>query len=200
MSLYCPMPIRWAILWGLVAITVTACAVPLHSHNANPIGNHLEQLATIDLDRTQVSIGQTIYVPIYAHIYHQNRQDQIINLAATLSIRNTDPEQAILITAVRYYDTNGQFIRQYTGSAVELPPLASTDVFIQTDDLSGGTGANFMVEWVATAPVYQPVVEAVMVSTASSQGISFASSGRVLRQFGNLKPLMGPLEVPKNDV
>lgn len=193
MSLYRCVPSRWAIVWGLVAIGVTACGTSA-SRNVNPIANHIDQLAAIDLDRTQVSVGQTIYVPIYAHIYHQNRQDQIINLAATLSIRNTDPEHSILITTVRYYDTNGQFIRQYTESAVELPPLASTDVFIQTDDLSGGTGANFMVEWVATQRVYQPVVEAVMVSTASSQGISFVSSGQVLRQLGDLKPLTGPLE------
>lgn len=185
---------RWAIGWGGIAIAVTACAAPLASRHASPISNHIDQLAAIAVNQAEVRVGQTIYVPIYAHIYHKNRQDQIINLAATLSIRNTDPEHAILITSVRYYDTNGQFIRQYTGSAVELPPLASTDVFIQTDDLSGGTGANFMVEWVATTPVYEPVIEAVMVSTASSQGISFISPGRVLRQLGDLKPLTGPLE------
>lgn len=36
-----------------------------------------------------VVTGQTIYVPIYSHIYFQN-QSRTLNLTATLSIRNSD--------------------------------------------------------------------------------------------------------------
>ncbi len=56
---------------------------------------------TVTLDKNfKIAMGQTIYVPVYSHIYHNNRQE-IFNLAATLSIRNTDLEQPIIITSVR---------------------------------------------------------------------------------------------------
>jgi hypothetical protein len=37
-----------------------------------------------------LSAGQTVYVPIYSHIY-SGLKGRPFNLAATLSIRNTDP-------------------------------------------------------------------------------------------------------------
>jgi hypothetical protein len=107
-----------------------------------------------------------------------------MNLSATLSIRNTDLANSIIITSVRYYDTNGRLIRQDIKSPVELKPLASTDFFIAADDTSGGSGANFIVEWVALKTVYEPVIEAVMISTSSNQGISFISPAKVLKQHG----------------
>ncbi len=191
-SLYSHWPIARTLILGMTPIVLIACAASSDPSQPTGVNQHIRQLATVTLDPTEVTVGQTLYVPVYSHIYHHNRPDQIINLATTLSIRNTDLEHPITLTSVRYYDTNGVFIRQYTEAPVELPPLASTEVFIQTDDLTGGTGANFIVEWVATTPVYAPVVEAVIISTASSQGISFITSGRVLRQFGQLKPLEQP--------
>jgi hypothetical protein len=38
------------------------------------------------------------------------------------------------------------------------------------------------VEWVAEKTVYEPVIEAVMISTSSSQGISFVSRAKILKQ------------------
>ncbi len=105
-----------------------------------------------------------------------------MNLSATLSIRNTDLTNSIIITSVRYYDSDGKLIRQDIKSPVELKPLASTDFFIAADDTSGGSGANFIVEWVAEKTVYEPVIEAIMISTSSSQGISFVSPAKILKQ------------------
>lgn len=124
--------------------------------------------------------GETIYVPVYSHIYfHDDRR--AINLAATLSIRNTDFEAPIAVTTVRYYDSEGRLVRSYLNEPRRLGPLATMDVVVEVDDTSGGSGANFIVVWEAAADVTAPVVEAVMISTASSQGISFTSPGRVLR-------------------
>ena len=47
--------------------------------------------------------GQTIYVPAYAHIYHGDNR-RAIDLTITLSIRNTDRDNAISVTAIQYYD------------------------------------------------------------------------------------------------
>ena len=46
----------------------------------------------------------------------------------------------------------------------------------------GGTGANFIVVWGAEEPVYEPVVEAVMISAAGTQGLSLLSPARVLEE------------------
>jgi Protein of unknown function (DUF3124) len=126
-------------------------------------------------------MGQTIYVPIYSHIYIRDKT-RVINLTATLSIRNTDAQTPINITSVRYYNTEGSQVRDYVKEPLRLAPMASTDFVVAEDDTSGGAGANFIVEWSAGSEVTVPVVEAVMISTASQQGISFVSTGRVIKE------------------
>ncbi|BAZ46152.1 hypothetical protein NIES4102_31810 [Chondrocystis sp. NIES-4102] len=134
----------------------------------------------------QIAMGQTIYVPIYSYIYHEDRQ-KILNLAATLSIRNTDLNQSIIITTVDYYDSNGKLIKQYLNNPIQIQSLASTDFFIHRNDNSGGVGANFIVEWVAAKKVSDPIIEAVMIATESQQGISFVSPGKVIESKENNK-------------
>jgi len=134
----------------------------------------------------QAAIGQTIYVPIYSHIYYENRQ-KFFDLAATLSIRNTDLTSPMIVTAVRYYDTNGKLIRQYIEKPIQLNALASTDFIVNRNDTSGGSGANFIVEWVAKTEISEPIVEAVMIGSALQQGISWISPGRVIKQTNSQK-------------
>lgn len=131
-------------------------------------------------DLSQAAIGQTIYVPVYSHIYYENKQKSL-NLAATLSIRNTDSNNPIFITAVRYYGSEGQLIQQYLEQPIKLAPLASTDFVVARTDTSGGSGANFIVEWVAMKVVIEPIVEAIMISAEIGQGISFISPGKVIK-------------------
>jgi hypothetical protein len=172
------------VCWAIAAIIITSCRAQTISQRQQPDTKRETSLRAVTLDKTKVVMGQTVYVPVYSHIYHYNSQEHVMNLSATLSIRNTDLTNSIIITSVRYYDSDGQLIRQDIKSPVELKPLASTDFFIAADDTSGGSGANFIVEWVALKTVYEPVIEAVMISTSSSQGISFVSPAKVLNQRG----------------
>ncbi len=125
--------------------------------------------------------GQELYVPAYSHIYTLKRRP--INLAVMLSVRNTDAQRAIEITAARYYDSHGSLVDAFVDKSLRLPPMASTDFFIDQTHTSGGSGANFIVAWQAAVPVSEPVVEAIMISTSSAQGISFTSPARVLKQW-----------------
>ena len=131
-------------------------------------------------DKSEIAMGQTIYVPIYSHIYYENQQ-KVFDLSATLSIRNTDLTYPIIIASVRYYDTTGKLIKHYLEQPVELGSLGSMDFVVERTDTSGGSGANFIVEWIAKTTVSEPVVEAVMISAVSNQGISFISSGKVIK-------------------
>jgi hypothetical protein len=123
--------------------------------------------------------GQTIYVPIYSHIYSGNRE-QPFYLAATLSIRNTDREHAITITAVDYYDSQGKFLKHYLEKPLVLGAMATRRYVVPESDKSGGSGAKFIVIWQSDHPVAEPLIESVMISTKTQQGISFTSRGRVL--------------------
>ena len=122
------------------------------------------------------AVSQSVYVPDYSHIYHGSARDRY-GLTTTLSIRNTDPERSITVRSVRYYDTQGELARRYLERPRRLDPLGTIEFVVAEHDTSGGSGANFIVEWSAGEPVSEPVIESVMISTRLGQGVSFTSRG-----------------------
>ena len=168
---------------GIYLVFLVGCMSPqtsqIPSNQRNLVTSSQVASQEITLDETlKIAMGQTIYVPIYSEIHHF--KDRAWQLAATLSVRNTDPKNPIIITSVNYYDSHGELVKKYLDSPLRMAPLASTDFIVDQNDRTGGSGANFLVEWVAETEVYEPIVEAVMVSTTSQQGISFVSVGRVI--------------------
>ena len=89
---------------------------------------------------------------------------------------------AITITAVDYYDSDGKFLKHYLAAPSSLGPMATRRFVVPESDKSGGSGAKFIVSWRADAPVAEPLIESVMISTKTQQGISFTSRGRVLEE------------------
>lgn len=134
---------------------------------ARPGGNDGPALAT----------GQRLYVPVYSHVYWGPKAKQF-NLACALSIRNIDTEQQIVLAVVDYYDTEGALVGHYIDQEITLGPLETTEFYVEERDATGGSGANFLVDWRSQTPVNPPVVEAVMIGIDSAQGISFVSPAR----------------------
>ncbi len=126
-----------------------------------------------------LSTGQTIYVPAYSHIYSGNREMPFL-LTVTLSIRNIDPNHPISITTVDYHETQGSHLKSFLDTPVLLEPFESIRYVIPENDKSGGSGANFIVKWRAEESVNPPIVESIMISTQSQQGVSFTSRGVVI--------------------
>ncbi len=126
-----------------------------------------------------LSKGQMIYVPSYSHIYIGNKERPFL-LTITLSVRNIDPNHSIRINLIDYYETQGKRLKKCLDTAVVLKPLESYRYIIAEKDQSGGSGANFMVEWAAETPANPPIVEAIMIGTQNQQGISFTSRGRAI--------------------
>ncbi|MCG6156623.1 DUF3124 domain-containing protein [Rubinisphaera margarita] len=122
--------------------------------------------------------GQIVYVPAYSHVYHGDGKPHLLTI--TLSVRNTSMESEIVVRSIRYFDTKGVEVRSYLEKPVRLPPLGTTELVVERDDASGGSGANFIVEWYADKPVTEPIIEAVMIDTGSQQGISFVRRGFVI--------------------
>ena len=119
--------------------------------------------------------AHVVYVPAYSRIFAGPQR--VFELAVSLSIRNTDDRHPIELTSIRYYDSGGDLVEDYLeGSSVELAAMATATQPIAVIDRRGGEGANFIVEWISRAPVSDPIVEAVMISSGR-EGISFVSRG-----------------------
>ncbi len=139
----------------------------------------LSSMAAHADEAMDLSQGQTVYVPAYSHIYVGNREKPFL-LTITLSIRNIDAKHPVTITAADYYDTKGKRIRRYLEQPVSLGPWESIRYVVPQKDRSGGSGANFVVEWKSGKAVNPLLVEAIMIGAESQQGISFTSRGQVI--------------------
>ena len=151
-----------SILGAVVLLTATATMALAESHIA-------------------LSGGQTVYVPIYSHIY-SGLKGRPFGLAATLSIRNTDLKYPIMLVSVKFYDTDGKQLKDYLSEPLRLNALVSTRYVIREAEIGGGSGANFIVEWKSEKKVNPPIIEAIMIGTRSGQGISFVSRGQVVKE------------------
>lgn len=138
-------------------------------------------VAPVSSGDLNIVTGQRLYVPAYSEVFSSG-VDQTWDMTVTLSIRNTNLDKPIFIDSVQYFDTNGQLVADYVESPLQLAPMATTEYVIPRTDDQGGTGANFIVVWGAEEPVFEPVVEAVMISAAGNQGLSLLSPARVLEE------------------
>ena len=129
----------------------------------------------------EISSGQKVYVPVYSHVY-QGIKGKPYNLSALLSIRNVDVNDSITITAVKYYDDHGELMKNYFAQPVVIPPMGTKEVYLPERDTKGGSGANFTVQWESGTKVSVPIIQAVMIGTAATQGISFVCNGVVIEE------------------
>jgi len=142
----------------------------------NPNDYQIGKVNTLKLLR-----GQVLYLPIYSTIPYQKGK-VFTDLSAFMTIHNTDFNNTIKITKVQYIDNDGNLVKDYTTDDLLLKPLAAKNFFVPSTDKSG-TGANFILEWVSDSLVAEPLVESVIVGLTSGQGVSFISSGKVVREL-----------------
>ena len=125
--------------------------------------------------------GQKVYVPAYSHIY-QGVKGRPFNLAVMLSIRNVDDANPITVTMIKYYDDQGKLVKDYLTEPMTIVPMGTREIYIPDQDSPTGSGANFIVRWKSSNKISIPIVQTVMIGTASTQGISFICDGVVLEE------------------
>jgi hypothetical protein len=125
--------------------------------------------------------GQVLYLPVYSTVPYFEKGRKY-NLSAFVAIHNTDFNQTIRITKVLFFNNDGKLVSSYLTKDSTLQPLGATNFFVPERDQSG-IGANFVVEWVADSLVSEPLIESVMVGLTNGQGVSFLSSGKVVREI-----------------
>jgi hypothetical protein len=86
--------------------------------------------------------------------------------------------------AIEQFDTSGKMVESYLKSPVALKTFATIEVFLAANDVRGGTGANFVVDWAATGEIAEPAVEALMVGGGAGH-YAFVSQGRPIRIIKN---------------
>ena len=132
-----------------------------------------------------LSTGQSLYLPIYSHLLYGNAnvvgKPSQYPLSALVSLRNTDPRQSIRLLSARYYDTAGKPLREFLPKQALLPPLGTIELFVERNDMSGGSGANFIVVWQSDKPVNPPIVEALHADITGNRTLSFITSARPIK-------------------
>lgn len=128
--------------------------------------------------RPQVS-AQTLYLPIYSHMSYGNVGRRGVPshalLSALVSIRNTDARKSLRVRNARYFDTAGKLIGDYVPAPILIPPLGTHELFVELNDASGGSGANFIIRWDAEQAINPPLVEALHANMDGGKAIIFTT-------------------------
>lgn len=132
------------------------------------------------LPKEEVPVSGGFYVPAYSSVA-MSRGKLRVDFSVTLSVHNASETQPLVVRRIAYFDTAGKQVESYLKAPVAVKPLATISIFIPTDDVRGGTGANFIVDWAATGEIAEPVVEALMVGGVANAHYAFISQGRPTR-------------------
>jgi len=121
--------------------------------------------------------GQTLYLPIYSHMLYGNLgksgKASYVLLSALVSIRNSDSKRPIRILSAKYFDTHGTLLGERVPAPAIVPPLGTLELFVELNDASGGSGANFIVKWDAEQLVNPPLVESLHANMDGGKAVIF---------------------------
>lgn len=145
----------------------------------------LLSLPVLAADEPALLTGQTLYLPVYSHVYHgdpgrDGKAPQTL-VSTHVSIRNTDPLTPIRLLSARYYDTQGKLVRSYVSATVTIAPLGTHEIFVPRSDTAGGSGANFLIGWSAEAPANPPIVEALHADIREARTLMFITTGQPIK-------------------
>lgn len=120
--------------------------------------------------------AKNIYVPAYSSIFYGNNSSEF-DLTVTLTVRNINISNSIIVNEISYFNTSGKLIKKYLDKQTLVKPLETLSFIVNESDTHGGVGANFIVKWSSAKVVKAPLVETIMIGAKGQQGISFSSRG-----------------------
>ncbi len=142
---------------------------------------------TSALAAEELSLGQTLYLPIYSQIWHGDRvidgKYPVKRLVSSLvSIRNTSFKTPIRVFSACYYSTEGKLLKEYIPKPVVVGAMGTYELFVERKESEGGSGANFVIQWNSVAPTNPPIVEAVHADISSgSYALTFITTARPIQ-------------------
>ena len=120
------------------------------------------------------------YLSVYSQIYSETEHKKH-NLTTMVSLRNTSGQDTIYLLKAEYFDTHGKSVRTYFDKSIFLAPMGTTEIVIDESDTSGGTGSNFIIEWMIPKNCPEPLFEGLMNSMMGQQGLSFTTQSKRIK-------------------
>ena len=161
-----------------VVMIVVTCACRNQSGFVEVKPVNWENRDASKLVQDSLKTGST-YLPVYSQIY-SGTQERLVDLTATISMRNPNINDSLFIHSIDYYDTHGECIRSYLQEPIFIRPMETVEIIIEHRDNEGGTGANIIFDWGKTPTAGDPIFEAVMISTYGQMGLSFVTRGTLI--------------------
>ncbi|MEN6466154.1 MAG: DUF3124 domain-containing protein [Syntrophaceae bacterium] len=164
----------------LLCVPLTACGNQKSGPaDAKPQPFNPETLTVPDQGGKKIR-GQVLYMPIYSNIPMDKKNKY--DVSAFLAVHNTDLKYRIKIKRIDYFDTEGRIVKNFITADQQLDPVATKIFTIPKEDQSG-TGANFLIEWIADQPVNEPLIESIMTDLTGTKGLAFISPGKIIREI-----------------
>ena len=161
------------IMMFLALFFISGCSEDVSAEKTIRENKHFYPLKEMLKDITK---RETVYLPVYSHVY--TSEEKYEPMGITLSIRNTDSKENLLVEKILYYNTGGDLIETYVSSPHILEPMGSIDFVVDLQDMRGGSGANFIIKWAGTEKLSSPVIQAVMVNNAGNRAFAFITNGQ----------------------
>ncbi len=136
-----------------------------------------QSTAAMAQEARQASKGQSLYLPVYSHMLYGNlgskgKSSQVL-LSTLVSIRNTDQRRPLRLLSAKYYDTAGKLLAERVPMPLTIPPLGTHELFVELNDATGGSGANFIIRWDADQPISPPLVEGLHANMDGGKAVIF---------------------------
>lgn len=162
------------VLFSVLFILFVSCDKKSSSKEREIISNEHQVPKQVEKSNGDL-VTKKVYVPVYSNIYQRTRNDRT-QLTSTLSIHNTSETDTLFISRIDYFNTEGKFVRSYIKSPIYLSTFETLEYVVDEEDVSGGSGANFVVEWYGNTKL-NPLFQAVMIGGLGSKSFSFVTEG-----------------------
>lgn len=170
------------------SIFIILCLTTFSCKNLN--NRTLVNTERIDFDNSSLNAdmlpkkmirGQLLYLPVYSNIPYQIDTVKF-DMSAFIAIHNTDLTKSIRLTKVLYFDQEGRMVRDYIKNQnIRISPLATKDFYVPYEDQSG-TGANFLIEWIADTLVNEPLIESITTCLKPNNTVAVLSQGKIIKE------------------
>lgn len=157
----------------IMSAFVTECAA--RSPPAQPV--IVSPDATTSAPAEKLGLRGRTLIPLHSTLIGQGGVTRL-NFSGALSIHNASATNVLAIEKIEYRSGSGQLIESYLNEPIYLKPYASLQVIIAQDDVRGGTGASFTVDWSMSEGSDEPLIEAVMTSYTGPHSYAILSPGR----------------------
>ena len=124
--------------------------------------------------------GQTLYVPCYTSIMSGTHSFEV---KPVIFIHNTDPNNAINLVRLDFYNTSGKLVEKYLQQPQKLNANSATRINLK-ELLTGeeGSGAHFIIQWQAENKVVEPLVQPWFIGAVGTRGYSYTSPIRIIQE------------------